>query len=100
MVGARVPITRTGKHTDMKLERLSTCVSAAWMIALCAVVVSAGILLTLPDDGAYWRAAMWVSIGGAWFALAAGFVLQRKFVQRVRASAMLANLDGKLRSDF
>lgn len=79
---------------------LSTCVSVAWMIALCAVVVSAGLLLTLPDDGAYWRAAMWASIGVAWVALVAGFVLQRKFVQRVRASAMLAKLDGELRSDF
>lgn len=32
----------------MNLERLSTCVSAAWMIALCAVVVSAGVLLRYP----------------------------------------------------
>jgi hypothetical protein len=74
----------------MNLERLSTSVSAAWMIALCAVVVSAGVLLTLPDDEAYWCAAMWASIGVAWVALITGFVLQRKFVPRVRASAMRA----------
>jgi hypothetical protein len=74
-------------QTHMNMERLSTCVSAAWIIALCSVVVSSGVLLTLPDNGTTWGVLLWGSIGTAWAALAVGFVLQRKFVAGVRAGS-------------
>lgn len=74
----------------MNIERLSTCVSAAWIIALCSVVVSSGVLLTLPDNGTKWCILLWGSIGVAWAALIIGFALQRKFVAGVRAGSWLA----------
>jgi len=36
---------------------------------------------------------MWANIGVAWVALVGGFVLQRKFAQRVRAGARRAIVD-------
>ncbi|MFM0742314.1 hypothetical protein PQQ51_34300, partial [Paraburkholderia xenovorans] len=76
--------------SHMNVERLSTCVSAAWIIALCSVVVSSGVLLTLPDNGTKWCVLFWRSIGVAWDALIVGFFLQRKFVAGVRTGSRLA----------
>lgn len=79
----------------MNIERLSTCVSAAWIIALCSVVVSSGVLLTLPDNGTKWCVLLWGSIGVAWGALVVGFLLQRKFVAGVRTGSRLCEPIGR-----
>jgi hypothetical protein len=74
----------------MNRERLSTYVSAAWIIALCSIGVSCGVLLTLPDNGTKWCVLLWGSIGVAWGALMVGFVLHRNFVAGVRTASRLA----------
>lgn len=74
----------------MNIERLSICVSAAWIVALCTIVIAPGVLLTLPDDGTRWCVLLWGSIGVAWGALIVGFILERKFVAEVRTSTRLA----------
>lgn len=71
----------------MNLERLSTAATTAWVITLCLVVVSTGVLFTLPYDVAPWSCILWASIGGMWIAVVAGIVLQRKLVSRVRAES-------------